>query len=373
VTEPERTADGLGFAQLLLTLLDEGRRSATYKLAVLLALLDCCALGTDGSGRAPDAILTRDLARRVLELYWPQVRDYAGPDGSSLVLRQSSSPRAVTVEAVAQLRAEARALGARTPAAAERRLPGAYARAVDAIELNLVQMPLGRLQRPAGFSATANADYPRFLYDDAPFSERVTGRRLREAPMRVALRPGVADWLIGLTGLLRPLIELYWTREVARFNRVQLPEDGLRDFLFGSERESLARLRPGLLDAQDGGCFYCGARLAAVEVDHFVPWSRVPNDGLANLVLTDRRCNGSKRDAYADLPLLERWAARPQDVLRQVADDAGWPLRGPESRRIARGLYAHLPAGTPLWQRPGVFTVLDRARLPSALAHLEER
>jgi hypothetical protein len=370
---PAGGPDSLAFAQLLLNLLDEGRRTATYKLAVLLALLDCCALGTDAAGRAPDAVATRDLARRVLELYWPQVRDYAGPDGSALVLRQSSQPRAVTVEAVARLREQASVVGARTPASAAARLPDAYRDALDTIELNLVQMPLGKLQRPSGFSETSNADYPRFLYDDTPFSERVTARQMRARPLHVALRPGVADWLVGLTGLLRPLLELHWTREVARYNRVALPEDGLRDFLFGSERESLVRLRPGLLDVQDGRCFYCGAGLShrGTEVDHFVPWSRVPNDGLGNLVLTDRRCNNTKRDSYADLPLVERWAARPHDVLRQVADDAGWPLRGEESRRIARGLYAHLPSGTSLWQSPGVFTVLDRSRLPEVLARLE--
>lgn len=56
--------DALAFAQLLLNLLDEGRRTATYKLAGLLALIDCCAVGTNARGEAPDAVTTRDLARR---------------------------------------------------------------------------------------------------------------------------------------------------------------------------------------------------------------------------------------------------------------------------------------------------------------------
>jgi hypothetical protein len=236
-------------------------------------------------------------------------------------------------------------------------------------------MPLGKLQRPLGFSEPAGRDdYPRFLYDDGAFHEGVTARQVRATSMRVVLEPGVGDWLVSLAGLLRPLLELHWTREVARFNGTELAEDRLRDFLFGSERENLARLRPGLLDAQQGRCFYCGATLRAgqVDVDHFVPWSRVPNDGLQNLVLADRRCNNSKRDHWADLPLLTTWAARPQDVLRQVADDAGWPLRQVESRRIARGLYARLPEGTHLWQQPGVFAVLDRVRLVEVLAVLED-
>jgi len=108
-----------------------------------------------------------------------------------------------------------------------------------------------------------------------------------------------------------------------------------------------------------------------VEVDHFVPWSRLPNDALGNLVLADRRCNGTKRDHYADLPLLQRWATRPTLVLEQIADAARWPLQLERSKQVARGLYAHLPAGTPLWQQPGVFTVLDRARLTDVLTALE--
>lgn len=78
--QPEIRRDGgrpdeaLAWAQLLLTILEEGRRTATYKLAVLLALLDCCVLGTDAQGRAPRSIPVRDLAGRVLELYWRQVR-----------------------------------------------------------------------------------------------------------------------------------------------------------------------------------------------------------------------------------------------------------------------------------------------------------
>lgn len=367
-------SDGLAFAQLLLNLLDEGRRTATYKLAVLLALIDCCTVGTDAAGRAPDFVPTRELARRVLELYWPQVRDYPADDGGAIVLRQSSQPRAVTVDAVRHLRTQAAAVGATTPATAERLLPQAFAETLNAVELNLVRMPLGKLQRPLGFSETAGRDYPRFLYDDSGFHEAVSARQVGATSMRVVLQPGVGDALVSLAELLRPLLELHWTREVAKLNGTQLAEDRLRGFLFGSERESLAPVRAGLLEAQAGRCFYCRQPLVPglVDVDHFVPWSRVPNDGLQNLVLADRRCNGSKRDHWADLPLLQAWAGRPHDVLAQLSEDVGWPLRHDESRRIARGLYARLPDGTHLWQQPGVFSVLDRTRLPDILSELDD-
>jgi hypothetical protein len=248
----DRPDEALAWAQLLLTVLDEGRRTATYKLAVLLALLDCCVLGTDAHGRAPQVVPVRDLARRVLELYWPQVRPYAG----GTVLSQSSQPKAVTVDAVRALRTAAHAAGATTPAGAERVLPDAFAQTLATLELNLVQMPLGKLQRPQGYSASGARDYPRFLYDDRAFHEGVTPRQLQRTPLLVVLQPNVADWLVSLSGLLRPLIELHWTRAVAAFNRQDLAEDRLREVLFGSDRVRLEPLRPGLLEAQQARCFY---------------------------------------------------------------------------------------------------------------------
>ncbi len=85
--EADRPDAALAWAQLLLTVLDEGRRTATYKLAVLLGLLDRCVVATDAHGRAPAAVPVRDLAHRVLELYWPQVRPY--PTGRSSASRAS--------------------------------------------------------------------------------------------------------------------------------------------------------------------------------------------------------------------------------------------------------------------------------------------
>jgi hypothetical protein len=42
-----------GFAERLLELIDSGRRTATYKLALLMALLDLCARRGDEAGYPP--------------------------------------------------------------------------------------------------------------------------------------------------------------------------------------------------------------------------------------------------------------------------------------------------------------------------------
>lgn len=78
-----------------------------------------------------------------------------------------------------------------------------------------------------------------------------------------------------------------------------------------------------------------------------------------------------KRDHFADLELLRRWAQRPSAPLAEAADPAvaaaatSVPAHRP-------GLYAHLPQGTHLWQQRGVFTLLDRDELGRVLPYLDE-
>jgi hypothetical protein len=345
-------------AQLLLSVLDEGRRSSTYKLATLLGLFDCCVIGTDGAGEPPKTIGTDALAERVIDLYWRQVRPYEGG-----LLQQDSAGKAVIVRLVRALQLQT---GART--ASEARNTRGYAATARQVELTLVRMPLGKLQRPGGWTERSGVSYPRFLYEDQHFHE---GVRERALPLDIPLQPGVARWLLGMTGLLRPLVELHWTRSVAAFNRAEVTEDRLGSFLFGAERRALAGVREGLRDLQGGRCFYCGLSLStAGQVDHFVPWSRVPNDDLANLVLADAGCNGSKRDHYADLTLVTAWAGRPVERLTQVAASARWPLGHRQALSLARGLYAHLPPGQPLWQGPGRFGLLQTDEVLTVLPAL---
>ena len=68
----------IGFAEKVLELLDEGRYTATYKYAVLLGLIDVCLEQTQSSGAPPEMVTTRQLADKIVELYWPQTVPFAG-------------------------------------------------------------------------------------------------------------------------------------------------------------------------------------------------------------------------------------------------------------------------------------------------------
>ena len=61
----------LEFAEKLLALLDTGSFMASYKYALLLALLDETLEQAGTLRTVPEWVRGRQLGRRVLELYWP--------------------------------------------------------------------------------------------------------------------------------------------------------------------------------------------------------------------------------------------------------------------------------------------------------------
>ena len=98
VAPPPRPPPPLALAERILELLDQGRFTATYKYAVLLALLDLCLENAARDGAAPDLLTTRQLAVKIVELYWPHTRPWA-----NRALRQSSGPGGVQAEIVAAI------------------------------------------------------------------------------------------------------------------------------------------------------------------------------------------------------------------------------------------------------------------------------
>jgi hypothetical protein len=136
-------ADPLLLGQRVVAILETGLRTATYKLATLMALIEHCL---ENMPERPSDVLRvpiPGLAHRVLEIYWQQVRPFDGHE-----LRQSTQQRARILIATNALRKEA-AVG-RTGVSvdlAKLRAPAAYQSAIDEITLCLAQQPLHRLQK----------------------------------------------------------------------------------------------------------------------------------------------------------------------------------------------------------------------------------
>ena len=142
----DSSAADIGFAERLLEVIDSGRRTATYKLPLLMAL-DLCARRSDANGRAPELLYTRDIAEQVAALYWPQVIPYRLPDADGAIeLRQINLPRAAILGAVSMFRQGAEAVGVTSLHSARQQLPREYESMLDQVESTVAAQPLPRLQ-----------------------------------------------------------------------------------------------------------------------------------------------------------------------------------------------------------------------------------
>lgn len=362
--------DAIAFGEKVLAMLDQGLFTATYKYAVLLALVDACLEHTDADGTPPTAVHPRTLGQRVVELYWPHTSLYGGAD-AAVVLRQNRGGQAEIVTLVRRFRETVDGSGHASLATARLIDASGYERLVDDVTWKLVQMPLPRLQR------FGQAD-ERFLYD-LEWDEQISRGRFerREVDPLLRLHPGVGDHLVRLAGLLRPLVQQQWASHVVALNRRQLPaldqQDDLDGFLFGATRIDLSPVRADLRELQDGDCFYCHDRLRdAADVDHFLPWSRHPDDGIHNLVVAHARCNNRKRNFLAAATHVDAWARRFSDprmtgTLEEIAAARRWSLQPSRTMSVARAVYLRLPDDARLWLSGDEFVEPEHAVLAAAL------
>jgi len=364
--QPDRGA--IAFAERVIALLDEGTFTAMYRFAVLPALLDVCLEHTDASGRPPASVATRDLARRVTELYWPQTNSYAGL-GEPAVLRQNSSGQAEIIRDIQRFREKHGPDPSATLAAARLDAPLRYERLLDAVEWKLIEMPLPRLQVMGGVH---DAFFYRIAWDA---TVRQADTREPGFDARVHFVGRAAEYLAQLGGLLRPLIETKWMNRILRFNRRVVTDAGLPEFLFGAQRVSLEAVRPVLRELQADRCFYCGERLrGAAEVDHFVPWARWPDNGIENLVAAHPGCNNSKRDFLAATRHLEAWLPRFDSgsgaggVLRDAGAELAWEAHPERTLSVARAIYLRVPSAARLWLARDSFEPADPGRIAELLA-----
>jgi 5-methylcytosine-specific restriction endonuclease McrA len=356
---PGASHDAIAFGERILSLLEQGRFTATYKYALLLALIDVCLEQSSEEGEPPRRIPIEAIAAKIIELYWPHTVPFApvGGQGEARVLRQNITGQAEIVSAIARFRRKS--VGhkvAATVAEARAADPSGFERLIRHVEWKLAEMPLPRLQLVANTRMS-------FLYDIG-WEESIRSRDFRDPSFdrSIRLQAGAGKHLVELAGLLRPLIQREWAAWIARQrdNRELIEESYLDEFLFGAERVSLDRVRPGLSELQAGRCFYCQRTLRSSQVDHFIPWSRYADDGIDNLVLACSACNNSKRNYLAAGTHVARWSERfrpsspTSETLAAIAHDAVWARHPERTLSVARAIYLRLPGDVLLWSAPTV-------------------
>ena len=354
-------ADPLLLGQRVVAILETGLRTATYKLATLMALIDHCI---ENMPERPGDVLRvaiPDLAHRVLGIYWQQVRPFEGQ-----ILSQMRGTSNETIpNAARQLRIRSRVGNDRLSVdIAIMRAPEAYEAAIDEISLCLAREPLRRLQRTGGTSET-----DPFLYDDA-FLQKPSRSAKRVREYAIELRPGVAHGLARLAGLLKPALEIMWVDDVRSMNKKFLHDKvpDVAGHLFGRARTDLDAVREPFKEAFTPHCFYCSTHLPMNNpIDHVLPWSLVGIDGLANLVLACVRCNSDKSNALPAVSIVDRVLldGERETKLEQIASEIQWPTQRDRVVAAARGVYRVQPADVPTWSGYKQSERLDISFLPS--------
>jgi 5-methylcytosine-specific restriction endonuclease McrA len=246
--------------------------------------------------------------------------------------------------------------------------PSAFEALREHVFITVVRMPLPKLQR-------MNRDDPfgqGFLYS-IDWPDEVSAARVRSAKFddRIHLQPGAGAMLVRLAGLVRPIVQRRWAEFVARRNRDVLDDLTLDEFLFGSERIGLHRVRPPLIELQGGRCFYCVESMGArADVDHFLPWSRSGDDGIDNLVAAHGRCNNAKRASLPAEAHLARWLERSEQHradLGAISEQVPWPRDVDRTMAVARALYLYQAPGTQLWVAPDTYRAAARHHLQRLL------
>jgi hypothetical protein len=169
--------DPLELGKRVMSILHTGRRTATYKLATLSALIAYCEqyAPLDDPCTSIDVHID-DLADRVIEMYWRQLE----PLNDGRLLHQSSESAKILV-AIEKLRGAADAHHHRrcpSAKAAQRRVHDTYQKTRCDVRLVLIEQPLPRLQHLGGGSDTAGQS---FLYDEATIDRHATVSK-RSAP-----------------------------------------------------------------------------------------------------------------------------------------------------------------------------------------------
>ncbi len=364
---PRVADDAVRFAEQLLSLVDTGKTSSTYKLATLLALIDVAVESTDPVDGAPARIRAKRVAKRVVELYWPQSAVYGAASGGALI----QSPQAGVIPARLAEWRQQHGIGSRATLDDARRVdPAGWKDLENDLVARVLQMPIPRLQR---FGDGSRAAERRFIFDFA--------WRDKESPSRLMavefddwlhLQPGVGEHLVRLAPLLRPVIYSKWIDLVVAYNAGLHDVRQLDEFLFGAQRVNLDALREPLTDLQMGRCFYCDQPMRrAVHVDHFIPWSRNPDNRLDNLVAADGRCNTSKSASLASHSHLASWVERTTDSgLDDVASTTRWQRDAVASAHTVAASYRWMPAGAQLWSSVDDYEEIDPARIGTLLASL---
>lgn len=231
------------FKDQLTTLLERGSFTSTYKYALLIVLVDLCLKGA-GPGGLPRSFTTRQVAERLVMLYWHHTQPYEGT-----LLRQSKNRPKDGAGYASKLLAEIKKFQDSLPDPhryprldqAREAAPQVYKAMLDKVEWIAIENPITRLQVVDGavnpFLYTINFTVldgagGRRKHIDPSIETLATESGLRSSDFdnKLYLVEGVARHLVTAAPVLRPQIQDLWAELVSRYNKG--PAHAIRGWLF---------------------------------------------------------------------------------------------------------------------------------------------
>ena len=312
------TADfQLNFLRRIQWLLESSSYTSTYKFALLMATANL-SIESGVNGDRECSISYQQLAEQFIQLYWTQALPFSDQSSDSVLRQSSTTGQASVINSILSLQNNTKTTGLNVARTQNTKLWQSTIKRYPAKHLQSAEDKVRR----------------EFLYTYDSKSNVIT------------LKPGIAYCFTRFSKIINKLCQQYWTDFVRknRHNQIYFSDDvDLQQFLFHQSRQNLKVLESILIDTQQGQCFYCHKALKNnIEVDHFIPWSKYPIDTTHNFVLTDHRCNNSKRDYLAEELFYEKWLKRNQrhgHTIEQQAKTIGFITNQQRSETISQWAY----------------------------------
>lgn len=273
----------INFLQKIQTLFENSSFNATYKYALLTALTDLAIeLGNDFGGELK--LTSEQIAQRIAELYWPQTQTYSGGFRDCGILNQNKGNQAEIITILVDIQSSS----GETKFSEVIKLEVWHKR-IKKIIRTIWENPVFHLQENSNQFIFMLPSQRNFLVltKEAHFCFRKFNEYISQYAKN--------GWMAHLKSNHK--------------NKTILNHDSdLESFLFGNPRNDLGKLRPYLIDFQEGRCFYCQKLIKDdLDIDHFIPWKKYSRNLAENFVLSCSRCNRSKSDMLAGIHHLDNW------------------------------------------------------------------
>ena len=314
----------LNFLRRIQWLLESSSYTSTYKFALLISVTNL-SIESGLNDNRECVISYEQLAEQFIQLYWTQALPFSDQYGESILKQSSTTGQAKVITSILTLQEETKTTN----------LNIARTHHIKKWQSTIKEIAQTIKNNPAKYLQSAEDKVSREFFYIYNSREKA-----------IILKCGIAYCFARFSQMIHKLCRQYWTEFVRnnRHNQSYFSDDiDLQGFLFNQSRQHLSLLVPILNDTQQGQCFYCQKPLKKdIEVDHFVPWSKYPNDTTHNFVLTDHKCNNSKRDYLAEERFYEKWLRRNQQygqTIEQETDGIGFMSNQRRSETISQWAY----------------------------------